>query len=152
RQHAMLVDPAWEVGEADLVWRAGVYYLHITQSREAPSEHADDGGTLGVDLGITNLATDSEGERFTGAIVHLVRERYHLRRQCLQHVCTRTAKRRIRCMGQREARVQKGANHCISKKLVQQVAMSRKAIALEDLSDIRERATVRREHRCERHS
>ena len=36
RQHAMLVDPDWDVGAADLVWRQGVYYLHVTQSREAP--------------------------------------------------------------------------------------------------------------------
>ena len=82
----MLVDPAWEVGGADLVWRAGVYYLHVTQSREAPDEHEPDGGTLGVDLGITNLATDSEGERFTGAVIRIVRGRYHLRRQRLQNV------------------------------------------------------------------
>jgi IS605 OrfB family transposase len=152
RQHSMLVDPAWEVGGAYLVLRAGVYYLHITQSREAPTETGPDGGTLGVDLGIANLATDSEGERFTGQQVHLVRNRYHLRRQRLQKVRTRNAKRRIRRMGQREARFQKDTNHCISKKLVQKTAVSRKAIALEDLSGIRERTTVRREHRYERHS
>src|SRR5262249_61307504 len=46
RQHTMLVDPAWEVGGADLGWRAGVYYLPVTQSREAPSETEPDGGTL----------------------------------------------------------------------------------------------------------
>jgi putative transposase len=33
RQHDMLVDPEWAIGGADLVWRRGVYYLHITQSR-----------------------------------------------------------------------------------------------------------------------
>src|SRR5262249_20264610 len=52
RQHAMLVDPAWEVGGADLVWRRGINSLHVTQSREAPQEAEPDGGTLGVDLGI----------------------------------------------------------------------------------------------------
>src|SRR5215831_9257918 len=78
RQHALLVDPAWDVGGADLVWRSGTYYLHLTQSREAPPEAGPDGGTLGVDLGIANLATDSEGGRFTGAIVHLVRKRDRL--------------------------------------------------------------------------
>jgi IS605 OrfB family transposase len=152
RQHAMLVDQAWEVGGADLVWRSGVYYLHVTQSREAPPEAEPDGGTLGVDLGIVNLATDSEGEHFTGAIVHLVRNRYHLRRQRLQKVGTRNAKRRIRRMGQREARFQRDTNHCISKKLVQKAVVSCKAIALEDLSGIRERTTVRHDHRYERHS
>ena len=86
RQHAMLVDPAWEIGGADLVWRAGVYYLHVTQSREAPLRDEPEGGTLGVDLGIVNLATDSEGEHFTGRVIPIVRGRYHLRRQRLQKV------------------------------------------------------------------
>jgi len=36
RQDTLLRDAAWEIGGADLIWRAGVYYLHITQSREAP--------------------------------------------------------------------------------------------------------------------
>jgi len=35
RQHAMLTDPAWESGGADLVYRRHRYYLHVTQSREA---------------------------------------------------------------------------------------------------------------------
>ncbi len=148
----MLVDPAWEVGGADLIWRSGVYSLHITQSQEVPPEAEGDGGTLGVDLGIVNLATDSEGEHFTGAIVSIVRKRYHLRRQRLQKVGTRNAKRRIRRMGRREARFQKDTNHCISKKLVQKAVVSCKAIALEDLNGIRERVTVRHEHRYERHS
>jgi hypothetical protein len=50
RQHEMLVDPAWAIGGADVVWRLGICYLHVTQSREAPeipdtTEPA--GGTLG---------------------------------------------------------------------------------------------------------
>jgi putative transposase len=152
RQHAMLVDPAWEIGGADLVWRAGVYYLHVTQSREAPDEVEPDGGTLGVDLGVVNLATDSEGEHFTGKAIPIVRGRYHLRRQRLQKVNTKNAKRRLRQMRHRESRFQSDVNHCISKQLVQKAAVSCKAIALEDLSGIRERVTVRHEHRYERHS
>jgi putative transposase len=154
RQLVMLRDPAWEIGGADLVWRRGVYYLHVTQSREAPdpSPAPPAGGTLGVDLGIVNLATDSEGQRFSGAMIHVVRAHYHRRRQRLQTCGTRNAKRRVRRMGQREARFQKDTNHCISKQLVHKAAVSRKALALEDLSGIRERTTVRREHRYERHS
>src|SRR3989440_5026237 len=30
RQHTMLVDPLWQIGGADLVWRHGTYSLHIT--------------------------------------------------------------------------------------------------------------------------
>jgi transposase len=90
----MLVDPDWTIGGADLVWRRGVYYLHVTQSREAPDDADSGEGVLGVDLGIVNLSTDSEGEPHSGAQIKAVRARYHLRRQRLQKVGTKNAKRR----------------------------------------------------------
>jgi putative transposase len=152
RQHAMLVDLAWEIGGADLVWRQGVYYLHVSQRREAPPNQEPASGTLGVDLGIVNLATDSEGNTFSGAMIHTVRARYHLRRQRLQQVGTKNAKRRLRQNTGKERRFQKDVNHCIAKALVRKAIVARKAIALEDLSGIRERTTVRRAHRYERHS
>ena len=152
RQHDMLVDPAWEIGGADLVWRRGIYYLHVAQSREAPPQAEPDGSVLGVDLGIVNLATDSEGEQFTGAMIHTVRTRYHLRRQRLQKVGTKNAKRRLRQMRRREPRFRSDSNHVISKKLVEKAVVARKALALEDLTGIRERTTVRRANRYERHS
>jgi IS605 OrfB family transposase len=152
RQHAMLVDPNWQVGGADLVWRRGVYYLHVTQSRETPERQEPDGGTLGVDLGIVNLATDSDGQVFSGTMVHTVRARYHRRRQRLQKVGTKNAKRRLRKNAGKERRFQRDVNHCISKTLVKKAAVSCKALALEDLTGIRARVTVRHEHRYERHS
>jgi IS605 OrfB family transposase len=151
RQYELLVDLTWTIGGADLVWQRGVYYLHITQSREALPDHEAE-ETLGVDLGIVNLATDSEGETFSGRLIHVVRARYHLRRQRLQKVGTKNAKRRLRQNAGRERRFQKDVNHCISKALVKKAVVSRKAIALEDLSGIRERVSVRREHRYERHA
>lgn len=154
RQHAMLVDPAWQIGGADLVWRSSVYFLHVTQSRETPEppEGEPGGEALGVDLGIVNLATDSDGEHFTGAQVQTVRARYHLRRQRLQKVGTKNARRRLRQRRRREARFQRDVNHQISKRLVHKAVASCKAIALEDLTGIRERTTVRHEHRYARHS
>ncbi len=118
RQHEMLVDPAWTIGGADLVWRRGVYSLHVTQSREAPDTMETNGGTLGVDLGIVNLATDSEGETFSGAPVKKARARYYTRRQRLQKVHTKNAKRRLRKNAGHERRFQKDINHCIAKALV----------------------------------
>jgi len=151
RQHDMLIDPAWTNGSADLVWRKGTYYLHITQSADMP-QVAETSETIGIDLGIVNLATDSEGQTFTGAKVHEVRQRYHQRRQALQRVGTRSAKRRLKKLSGREKRFQKDINHKISKTLVRKAVVSRKALALEDLTGIRERTTVRRENRYERHS
>ena len=151
RQHDMLIDPAWTNGSADLVWRKGTYYLHITQSADRP-QVAETDAAIGIDLGIVNLATDSEGQTFTGAKVHEVRQRYHQRRQELQRVGTRSAKRRLKKLSGREKRFQKDINHKISKTLVRKAVVSRKALALEDLTGIRERTTVRRENRYERHS
>ncbi len=151
RQHDMLIDPAWTLGSADLVWRNGTYYLHLTQSTDTPQVRETD-SAIGVDLGIVNLATDSEGHTFTGTKVHEVRSRYHKRRQELQRVGTRSAKRRLKKFSGREKRFQKEINHKISKTLVHKAVVSRKALALEDLTGIRERTTVRRENRYERHS
>src|SRR3989441_12274613 len=69
RQHAMLIDPLWKIGGADLVWRRGTYYLNVTPSKQAP-ELTETNETPGVDLGIVSLATDSTGETFTGSQVH----------------------------------------------------------------------------------
>jgi putative transposase len=151
RQHDMLIDRTWTNGSADLVWRKGTYYLHITQSTDTP-QVTETSETIGVDLGIVNLATDSEGQTFTGAKVHEVRQRYHTRRQELQRVGTRSAKRRLGKLSGREKRFQKDVNHKIAKTLVHKAVVSRKALALEDLTGIRERTTVRRENRYERHS
>jgi hypothetical protein len=111
-----------------------------------------DGGTLGVDWGIATLATESQGEPLSAAIVPIVRTRSHLRRQRLHTVGTRTAKRRIRRRGQREARFQRDTTHSSSHKLVHKAVVWRTARACDDLSGIRERTPVRRAHRYERHA
>ncbi len=151
RQHDMLVDPAWEIGGADLVWRRGVYYLHVTQHCEA-ARHPPADEAIGVDLGIVHVATDSTGERFTGAKVREARSRFVARRAALQRVGTRSAKRRLKQMSGREQRFMRDVNHRIAKALVHKAVVSRKALALEDLTGIRDRTMARREHRYERHS
>ena len=151
RQHDMLIDPAWKIGGADLIWRNDTYYLNVTQSKETP-ELTETSETLGIDLGIVNLATDSEGQSFSGAKVYEVRMRYHQRRRILQSVGTRSTKRRLKKMSGREKRFQRDTNHRIAKSLVHKAEKSCKALALEDLTGIRERVTVRHENRYERHS
>ncbi len=152
RQHEMLVDPAWTIGGAELVWRRGVYYLHVTQSSDAPTLPKGNPERLGVDLGMVNIATDSTGQQFSGKAVSTVRQRYLKRRAILQSVGTRSAKRRLQKISKRESRFQKDQNHCISKTLVAKASQSCKAIALEDLTGINERTTVRHGQRYERMS
>lgn len=101
---------------------------------------------------MVNLATDSAGQRFSGQQVSMVRKRYLKRRQILQSVGTRSAKRRLQKISKRESRFQKDVNHCISKALVAKASASCKALALEDLTGINEQVTVRHEQRYERMS
>ena len=150
-QHEMLVDPDWKMGGAELVWREGTYYLHLTQTREAPPLRESE-EVLGVDLGICNVATDSEGEQFTGSAVLKKRSHFVARRAALQRRGTRAARRRLKKMRRREYRSMRDINHRISKTVVKKAATSRKALALEDLTGIRERGMVRREQRYERHA
>ena len=61
-------------GQADLLYRTGRWYLAVTLDVPTPpAEPAVE--TLGVDLGISNLATDSdgEGETFSGAAIERMR-------------------------------------------------------------------------------
>ena len=150
-QRRHLYDTSWKIGGAELVQRDGQFSLHITQTKlnPAPDEPT---GFLGVDLGIVNLAADNEGETYSGATVQQVRERRFLHRQRLQTANTRRARWRLRQRARKESRFQRDVNHCISKKLVEKARTARKALAVEDLTKIRERVTVRRAQRRARHS
>ena len=62
-------------GQADLIYRNRVFYLiAVVEAPEASQYQAKE--TLGVDLGIHNLATDSDGEVFSGKQVEQTRQRY----------------------------------------------------------------------------
>src|SRR5260370_37992076 len=79
-------------GQADLIYRRGTFYLAVTLDVPEPMPDEALGGTLRVDLGIVNLATDSEGETFRGEQVEKIRQRYHGRCQRLQKPSTTSAK------------------------------------------------------------
>src|SRR5437867_2453803 len=54
-QRRYLYDTTWKIGGAELMRRDGIWYLCITQSKDAPAPDEPQ-GYLGVDLGIVNLA------------------------------------------------------------------------------------------------
>ena len=133
-------------GEADLLLRDGVFYLAVTL--DAPEPDAMDAvGTLGVDLGIVHLAADSDGDTYSGTGVERCRARHSKRRQILQKVNTRSARRRLAKARRRESRFRADTNHIISKQLVEKAQGTVRQIALEDLKGIRGRTTVRRSQR-----
>src|SRR5216683_2616716 len=129
-----------------------IVYLAVTLEvpTPAPDETTD---TLGVDLGIVNLATDSDGETFSGEQVEKTRKRMSALRQRLQKRGTKSAKRHLKKLSGKEARFKRDTNHIISKRIVQKVKTSGQGIAIEELRHIRKRtdSTVRRSQRS-RHS
>lgn len=75
-------------------------------------------------------------------------------RQGLQKAGTKSAKRHLRKAKRKESRFVKHTNHYISKQLVKKASCGQRALALEDLTGIRERtrATVKKSQRYERMS
>jgi putative transposase len=137
-------------GESDLVYRSGKFFLLATVEVEEPLPGTPE-DWLGVDLGVTNIATDSDGETHTSQETEKSRRRYERIRSKLQAAGTKSAKRHLKKLGKRERRMKRDTNHCIGKRLVSKAADTNRGIALEDLTGIRKRSTVRRSQRS-RHS
>ena len=138
-------------GQADLVYKNGVFYFYICiEVPEPPQGEPDD--YLGVDLGIVEIATTSDGESFSGSKVNNVRARNAKLRSKLQPKGTKSAKRLLKKRRRKESRFQKDVNHCISKNIVEQAKRTGRGIAIEDLKGIRSRTRVRKSQRRVQHS
>lgn len=138
-------------GESDLGMIDSMFFLSATCDVEPPKP-IDFKDAIGVDVGIVNIAVDSDGEIHSGSKVNNVRHRYRRRRQALQKCGTRSAKRRLKRLSGQERRFAKDVNHVISKRIVAKAKGTGRAIALEDLKGIRGRVTVQRRRRAALHS
>jgi len=129
-------------GQADLVHRDGKFFLLCTIDlpEGAPITPTD---VLGVDLGIVNIATTSDGETFGGGDVEAIRRKHNLQRKRLQKRGTKGAKKKLRRVAAKESAFRRHQNHCISKSIVQTAQRTSRAIALEELKGIRQRVTAR---------
>ncbi len=125
-------------GQADLILRDGQFYLSVAVTVQE-AEAFPPTGVIGVDMGIVNVAADSEGNQYTGEQVKKVRRRYRRLRQLLQPNKTRSARKHLQKARRKESRFVKDTNHVISKKLVQLAFDRQKALAVETLTGIRQR-------------
>ncbi|TDC97810.1 RNA-guided endonuclease TnpB family protein [Actinomadura sp. 7K507] len=148
-QAAMLA--AYRRGESDLVWRGGCFYLYATCEVPPAEQYVPDGFT-GVDLGIANIATTSDGTVHCGKHINQVRHRNRRLRRRLQGKGTKSAKRLLRHLSGREARFAADTNHRISKQIVTEAQRTTRGIALEDLGGIRARVRLRKPQRVTLHA
>jgi putative transposase len=138
-------------GETDLAMIGGSWYLFAVCDIEVPTP-LDITDVLGVDLGVTNIAADSDGNIYSSAEVNRLRARHRRLRQKLQAKGTRSAKRLLIRRRRKESRFATDVNHTISKRIVDLAQGTGRGIALEDLRGIRDRVTVRRPQRATLHS
>lgn len=128
-------------GQADLILRDATFYLATTiEVPEAKPFTPKD--FLGVDVGVKNIATDSDGERWIGKELNGKRSRYAKVRSKLQSKGTKSAKRLLKKRGKKEHRFVTAVNHAVSKRIVQKAKDTLRGIALENLTGIRLRVTV----------
>jgi IS605 OrfB family transposase len=144
-------------GQCDLVLRSdGEWFLLVTVEvpEGTPIPSTD---FIGVDLGVINIATDSDGGQHTGDDIEATRAEYAERRRVLDKAaaaCKRRGKRprnlrraKLR-QKKREQRFRKDVNHRISKKLVAKAKDTGRGIGLEDLQGIRDRHQFREPQRA----
>lgn len=138
-------------GQADLIYRDGMFFLYVTiDVGDVPQ--GDPTEYLGVDLGHKNIAADSDGDTFCGALNANLRQRHARLRGKLQRKGTKSAKRLLRARRRKEARCASDLNHKISKVIVRKAFDTGRGIAVEDLTHIRDRTTVRKPQRRAHHS
>lgn len=148
RTRALLVN---RQGESDLLLRDGVYYLYATVNVDEPPK-GEPTEFIGVDMGIVQIATDSDGNAYSGATVNALRARHAKLRVKLQAKGTQSAKRLLVKRRRKEGRFAKNTNHLISKRIVRLAEGTGRGIAVEDLTGIRDRITARKPQRRTLHS
>lgn len=133
-------------GESDLVQRGGKWYLIATCNIPDPEVY-NPVDWIGVDRGVKNLATTSDGTNYQGRGLGRYRRWQAGKRAELQQKKTRSATRRLAHRAEKERRHATHVNHRISKEIVSVAQRTGRGIAVEELDGIRERVRLRREQR-----
>jgi len=136
--------------------RDGNYYIHIQIKDEAP-ETIKSSNVIGVDFGRRDIAVTSNGDKWDGKQINDVRDKFSKVRSSLQKKATkgtRSTRRRARNILKRlsgkERRYQQWLNHNISKSIIQDALKNNAAVAIEDLTGIRERTNQKPRSKTER--
>jgi putative transposase len=145
RQRALLQT---RQGESDLLFHRGQWYLLVTCHVEEPDLQVVN-DVLGVDLGVTNIASDSDGTLHSSRILNNMRYRHRRLRTKLQRLGTKAARRRLVQLAGQERRFAKNVNHTISKRIVETAKRTKRAISLEDLKGLRTRVRARGQQRAQ---
>jgi IS605 OrfB family transposase len=150
--HDLVMLRTRRIGETDLIRRDKRWFLYATvDAPEAPLQQPVH-GFLGVDLGIVNIATSSDGHRVAGVRLNRYRKRQQRLRARLQVKKTSSARRLLKKRRRKEARFAADVNHQVSKRIVAEAQRTGRGISVEQLTGIRVRVRLRKPQRAAVHS
>ena len=122
-------------GEAGLVYKKGKFYLF--QTVDVPEEDVEDVEEfIGVDMGLLEIASLSNGKNFSSKKLNDYREKRQKVRSSLQSKGTKGSKKVLKRLSGKERTTSTIINHTISKQIVQLAKSEGKGIAIEDLKGI----------------
>lgn len=125
-------------GGAELVIQKGKYYLYQTIEVECEAQTIPN-TFIGIDMGITDIVALSDGTLFSSKEIKNRRNKYRKTRASIQAKGTRSSKKLLKRLSNKESRYATLVNHTISKQIVSRAKKERKGIAIEDLRYIRRR-------------
>ncbi|WP_204121331.1 MULTISPECIES: RNA-guided endonuclease InsQ/TnpB family protein [Levilactobacillus] len=130
----------WKLGTAKLVHNRGKWFLHIGITKEVSDfDTKDNPKVVGIDRGLRFLATafDNEGKTlfFDGQKILRRRKKFLEIRRQLQSKGTKSAKKKLKQLAQRENRWMTDVNHWLAKTLVAAYG-SHTLFVLEDLTNV----------------
>ena len=125
----------WKSCSADLCINNKKVYLHIVFEKEN-NDTVSTGKLIGIDRGINNLAVVSNNKFFGGGIIKKQITKYQRLRSSLQSKGTKSAKRHLKKLNNKEKRFRADINHKISKNIIQSINPG-DTIVLEELTGIR---------------
>ncbi|WP_329794151.1 transposase [Lentzea sp. DG1S-22] len=95
-----------------------MWLLHVAVDVPEAPRREPVNGFLGVDMGIVNLATTSDGDRMSGTCLNRYRKRQQRLRGRLMTRRTASARRLLKRRRRKEQRFAGDLNHRISKRIV----------------------------------
>lgn len=135
------LDHTWKFGIAKLLHEGNKWVLHISATKKLPDVNLSEiNNVVGLDRGLRFITNsyDSHGKSlfFNGKQLTAKRTHYKKLRTQLQSKGTKSAKRRLKKIGQRENRWMTDVDHQITKALVEHYG-PKTLFVLEDLTNVR---------------
>ena len=108
----------WKLKGANIgIDRKGRVFVNLIYECPDYDTVENDGKIVGLDRGVYNIVTTSDGVHYGAKDARWVKRKYNHVRSELQEKGTRSAKRRLKAISGCEKRFVHDQNHCISKKL-----------------------------------